>query len=213
MAYTLLVMMRKTTLTHFVRHLKKKIKEEIFMKNIIQLVVLTLALSVGVFAQFEPNEPVQPQVVSFVGDQGIAGDFVDMTQKVEGNSFIFNGSTKEYRSVLVTVAFDYYGMPDYNTGNEVSGGLWNVAVYTKKGDYKGSIFGTVVGGSINWSIFQDRRAARAASGGSSRTTKATLTIVGGTGEYYDITRSDVLINIETDLTTGASTATMDNIAL
>jgi len=176
------------------------------MKNIIQLVVVTLALSVGALAQFEPNEPVEAKTISFIGDQSVAGEFVDMTQKVEGNSFVLNGTNKEYKSLLLTVAFDYYGMPDYNSGNEVTGGLWNLAVYTKGGDYKGSIYGTVTTGSIIWSVSQPRRGFAGVA--SARNTRAALLIVGGTGDFFDVRRSEVRYESDTDISTGASTATI-----
>lgn len=183
------------------------------MKNIIKLVVLTLALSVGVFAQFEPNEPAEAKSIRFLGDQSVAGEFVDATQKVEGNSFVLNGTSKEYKSILLTVAFDYNGLPDYNTGNELTGGLWNLAVYTKGGDYKGSIYGTVTAGSISWSVFEDfgKRARASFGSGSTRNTRATLTITGGTGDFYDVRNSDVRFEADSDISTGSTTALMNDL--
>jgi hypothetical protein len=180
------------------------------MKNIIQLVVLTLALTVGVFAQFEPTEPIDPTVISFVGDQSVAGTFVDATQKVEGNSFVMNGCTKVYASTLLTIAFDYYGTPEYSAGNEITGGLWNLGVYSKGGEYKGSIYGVVTNGNIAWSVFEGRRGRRAVVG-STRTTKAFLKVVGGTGDFYNIVSSEVTFNGETDLQTNATTGTLEGL--
>lgn len=179
------------------------------MKNIIQLVVFTLALSISAFAQFEPIEPVPTRAISFVGDQSVAGTFVETSQKVEGNSFVLDGFTKEYKSTLLTIAFDYNGMPDYNGGNEVAGGSWNLAVYSKGGDYKGSLYGTVTGGTITWSVFQGR--GKNAIGGSSRNTKAQLKVLGGTGEFFNVVSTEAHFQGDTDLQTNATVATVEGL--
>jgi hypothetical protein len=103
----------------------------------------------------------------------------------------------------MTISFDYDGTADFDNGNVVSGGKWNMAVYSD-GVYVGSIYGEVSNGFVSWSVSQGRSAKSFTVGGT-RTTTAYLTIDGGTGEFEGVTaRYDAHIRVDTDLSTGVT---------
>lgn len=169
------------------------------MKRLIQLVVLTLALAGGAFAQYDPIEPTLDTItIRFSGSQTSEGKYVRELVQTVNNDFVLNGSTLEYSSTLLTISFDYNGPEDQQNGNVVVGGTWNMAVYSK-GDYVGSIFGNVLSGNIVWSE-------------TSRNTSAYLQATGGTGDFAGIrVQNDVSYNGNTDLGTGDTNAFIEHL--
>jgi hypothetical protein len=170
------------------------------MKRLIQLVVLTLALAGGAFAQFD--EPIDPTLdtIRFSGNQTSEGRYVTALVQTLSNNFVLNGSTSQYSSTLLTISFDYSGPEDQQNGNVVVGGTWNMALYSK-GDYVGSIFGNVVSGNIVWS-------------GNSKNTTAILEATGGTGNFEGFkSRPDVSYEGNTDVDTSETRAGIYNLSM
>lgn len=167
------------------------------MKRIIQLVVLTLALAGGAFAQLEPIDPTL-DTIRFSGSQTSDGRFVTELSQTLSNNFVLNGTTPQYSSTLLTISFDYNGPEDQQNGNVVVGGTWNMAVYSK-GNYVGSIFGNVVSGNITWSE-------------NSRNTSAYLEATGGTGQFEGFTsHADVFYEGDTNIDNGDTNAAVFNL--
>lgn len=167
------------------------------MKRSIQLIVLTLALACGAFAQVEPIEPTL-DTIRFSGSQTSDGKYVRELVQTLSNNFVLTGSTPEYSSTLLTISFDYNGPEDQQNGNVVIGGTWNMAVYSR-GNYVGSIFGNVVSGNIVWSE-------------SSKNTSAFLEATGGTGNFEGFTsHSDVFYEGDTDLDNTETNASIFNL--
>jgi hypothetical protein len=160
------------------------------MKNIIQLVVLTLILAGAAFAQIE--EPIEPitQGITFSGSETTGSRFNTKMDVPAGNTFALNGYNHQYSSILLTLSLDFDGPEDQANGNAIVGGTWNMAVYSK-GGYVGSIFGDVTGGTVTW------------SGSGKKNTSAAFTVNGGTGDFDGYSnRIFPFYESETDLTNG-----------
>jgi hypothetical protein len=169
------------------------------MKNIIKILVLTLTLAGAAFAQFETIEPVDVEAISFSGNQTNEGRFVDPLNQVMGNSFVLNGYNRSYTSLLLTVSFDSDGPADYQNGNVIVGGSWNLAVYSN-GTYLGSIYGEVTKGTLKY---------MQTASGQSKNTSATLRVDGGTGDFERIEmRTEGRIDADTNLETGETISYM-----
>jgi hypothetical protein len=181
------------------------------MKKIVQLVALTLTLAGAVIAQFEPIDTNLPDIITYTGNQTSDGKFVAGMNQTMANSFVMNGYNRTYSSLLLTVSFDYSGEADFENGNSIVGGTWNMAVYAN-GSYVGSIFGDVVNGQISWSVLQGR-GAKALTVEGAKTTEAYLKVNGGTGEFEGFTaRYDAYLRSETNLTTGETDSTLKDFA-
>lgn len=173
------------------------------MKNIIKIVALTLVLAGGVFAQIMPIDTTEEQFVAFVGNQTSDGKFVEAIDQTMGNSFVLNGYNREHSSLLLTIGVDHNSQADFDLGNYVVGGSWNLAVYTN-GTYVGSVFGDVLDGRIKY-----------LSGGgkahvvASKNTSATLRVNGGTGIYEGISSSSFArFDSDVDLANGETRASI-----
>jgi len=177
------------------------------MKKIIQLVALTLTLAGAAFAQLLPVDTIPTEVISYTGNQTGDGKFISELNQTTANSFVLNGYNSSYSSLLLTVSFDYAGEPNFESGNHVVGGTWNMGVYSN-GTYIGSIFGEVLNGQVMWSVNRGRSAKSFSSGGS-KTTEAYLRVNGGTGDFEGFTaRYDPYIKVETDMDTGVADTTL-----
>lgn len=160
------------------------------LSHLLQLLLVVTFLAAGVFAQIEPN----PDSLAFSGKQTDAGIFNEPIAETRGNTFVLDGSDSRFSSLLLTVSLDFMNGVDYDNGNEVSGGEWNLAVY-KGGQYRGSIFGKVSRGYIRWAVSEDLRL-----------TDGSLIILGGTGAFEGTAACDGYLNAETALSTGATNA-------
>jgi hypothetical protein len=168
------------------------------MKNLLHILTLTSLLTVGTFAQsraaynldtkIKSENPVvvanRPAVSSAVGDlhvsgkQNSAGIYYNELGRVQGNSFVFSGSS-ESTSVVLTVSLEYSGVPNLFPGNKVSGGNWSMAVY-QDGVYVGTMFGSVGFGKITWT-YDD-----ASETFNSRNTVLELVLEGGIDGYEGV---------------------------
>jgi hypothetical protein len=151
------------------------------MKNTIQLIILTLVLSIGAFAQIDTVDGgTSFDSIVLSGDETRTGTFDEAAKRTIGNSVVMNGSNRSYSAILFTFAFDYDGIPDFAIGNPINQGSWNIAIYTADGGYRGSIFGSVKSGSISWSV-PARGKGFAADG--EKFMDAYLEITGSTGDF------------------------------
>ena len=177
------------------------------MKKIIQLIALTLTLAGAAFAQLQQIDTNPSEVITYTGNQTSDGKFVAGLNQTMANSFVMNGYNRSYSSLLLTVSFDYAGEPDFESGNQVVGGTWNMGIYSN-GTYVGSIFGDVLSGQVVWSVDQGRNAKFFSSGGS-KVTEGYLKVNGGTGDFEGFTaRYDAYIKAETNLETGVTETTL-----
>jgi len=180
------------------------------MKSVIQLVILILALAGGAFAQFEPGEPTSSEIYSFSGVQSSPGKYVLPLQQVTGNSFVLNGSSRSYSSLLLTISFDYAGEADPVNGNNIVGGSWNLSVYAN-GDYVGSVFGEVREGRISW---YGPSGGKQRFFGATRGTSAVLAVTGGTGNFEgQPLREDIYYKSSTNLDNEATETTVEHLNL
>lgn len=172
------------------------------MKNIIKIVALTLVLAGGVFAQIMPIDTTEEQFVAFSGNQTSDGKFVEAIDQTMGNSFVFNGYNRDHSSLLMTIGLDHNSQADFENGNVIVGGSWNLAVYTN-GTYVGSIFGDVLDGRIKYLSGGKGRSV------ASKTAHATLRVNGGTGAYEGFSNSSfVRFDADIDLATGETRSTI-----
>lgn len=171
------------------------------MKKIIQLVVLTLTLAGAAFAQFEPAEPIK-DMISVSGNETSGGRFMSQINQVMGNSFVLNGYSREYSSMLLTISVDYDGPADYASGNTIVSGSWNLAIYSD-GNYLGSIYGEVTNGFIKWSGVVAARNRSLEGTAEAKNTTANLKVIGGTGDFERyVSQGDVVYDGDTELSTG-----------
>lgn len=179
------------------------------MKKIIQLIALaTFVLAGSAFAQIVPTEPNPAGTFSFDGKQTDAGHFVWELRQVMDNSFVMTGYSKQDIMVLMTVSFNFDGPADYDFGNKIVGGSWNVAIFSNKGAYAGSIFGDVIDGKANW-IFAPKRLESAEG---TRTTDVKLRVKGGTDEFENIREgSDAHFTAETALVSGETKGLLEDL--
>jgi hypothetical protein len=176
------------------------------MKNILQLIVLTLVLAAGVFAQLEQAEPMV--FLNLNGSETSPGKFNEPMGQTTDNSFILDGTSGEYSSTLLTISFNYGGAADHENGNAIVGGTWSLALYTVEGGYRGSIFGDVQHGQITWAVGQESTKPFGSAG--SRNTAAWLVVTGTTGDFdpRPIAGNEVYFEATTDTSDAATIAVL-----
>ena len=112
------------------------------MKRIVYIIALVFALAGGAFAQS----------YDMTGVEVTKGTFDSEDSKVWGNTFTLHGNSGEL-SYNFTISMDYISEKP-TPFNEVAGGHWTLAVF-KNGEYVGTLYGEVLGGTITWNF--DRR--------------------------------------------------------
>lgn len=155
------------------------------MKVLVSIIILMTALVGGAISQVDPYPGPGP--LSLAGKQTSAGIFSEQLNETRGNTFVLDGSNRPYSSTLLTVTFEYIGIAEYESGNEISGGTWNLAIYMD-GQYIGSVFGKITKGFIRWSPID-----------GTRYTEATLFVSGGTGAFENVSEHETYLNSTTDL--------------
>lgn len=146
------------------------------MKNLIYLIILTVTFAVSAVAQVieAPVEPVLTTKVNLSGVQSSEGKVDSVNNMRMGNAFVLNGADGDL-SYHFTMSMDYSAaQPDFEIGNQVMSGTWNVTVY-KNNTYFGSMFGEISTGTIRWYANQP----------GSRDTEVQLAITGGMDGYAD----------------------------
>jgi len=117
------------------------------MKKVVQVLVLAMMLAAGAYAQVTTSGSDYSMKMS--GEQSSEGVFFDPLGLTMGNSFVLSGRSNNYSSTVLSVEFNYEQSGDPSC-NSISGGSWNLALYTAEGGYRGSIYGKVVEGEITW---------------------------------------------------------------
>jgi hypothetical protein len=112
---------------------------------------------------------------NLIGVQNDAGICYKNIDKCVGNTFVLSGETAPYSAVM-TISMDYDGFPSLYPGNALANGSWSLVI-SKDGSYYGTVFGEIQSGAIRW--IPDPMQ----NGMSSRTTEATLKILGGIDGY------------------------------
>lgn len=179
------------------------------MKNITQIFLMILVLTVCTFAQLTVDVPPNPASngpeMTLSGQESNRGQFAKGPNMTIGNSFVLNGSTDTYSSTVMTVAFDYNGEPALVGMNVIVGGTWNMAFYTDEGGYRGSIFGTVNEGRVDWPE----------EGADMKSTFAQLIVTGGSGDFEGTASEGTGVHFEAhtrlrDSTTDSVITGLDN---
>ncbi len=169
------------------------------MKHLLHLFILTIMLVVAASAQSRvaagskaesakkavsrvTAEELTEVHFNLTGVQNDAGTYYKYIDKCVGNTFVMSGETDPY-SVVLTITMDYDGFPSVYPGNELANGTWSLVI-SKDGSYYGTVFGEIEAGSIRWVPDPMQ------TGMSSRTTDASLKIMGGIDGYENNAVSD-----------------------
>jgi hypothetical protein len=161
------------------------------MKKIVYLLVLTLLLAGGVFAQKTsrtviaetvpvevPVYPADPLDRKFKGNESAAPTFDVLNNMYWGNAFALVTDDKSNSTVL-SVSFDYTPNMEQPGDNQVTGGSWTLTVY-QNGDYVGTIYGNVSDGVIVETTDETTGSV------SMKSVKAHFIVTGGMGLYENI---------------------------
>ncbi|MGB7203003.1 MAG: hypothetical protein WBD16_12185 [Pyrinomonadaceae bacterium] len=167
------------------------------MKVLVQSLLVMTFLAGAAFAQVKELNAE----MSLAGKQTSAGIYDPTVAETQGNTFVLDSSDSSFSSTLLTVSFDFLNDVDYDNGNEISGGEWNLAIY-KGGQYRGSIYGKITGGYIRWANSQDLRL-----------TDAYLSILGGTGGFEDTPEGEAYLRAETILSNNQTSVVITGMPL
>lgn len=148
------------------------------MKKLVYIFALGFVLTASAFAQSSFNESTNNDAIAPIqialklsGVETTNGTYDVIDNKFWSNTFALNGNNGTSH---FTISMDYMNAKP-GQDSEVVSGNWTLVVF-KGGEYRGLLFGDVIGGYIVWSYDKEEKPL-------SRFTSVKVRILGGTGVF------------------------------
>jgi hypothetical protein len=167
--------------------------------------VFTLATFTAVAIKAQDDLVDDERIASthlYSGVESAAGTLEPLSSISYNNTYVLTRIEK-HESHYLTVSLNHFSaIPDGIVGSRIMGGAWSLVV-TRDGQYVGTVFGDVMGGSIDFTDLDYKR--------PKKLSKAILSVTGWMGLFEVKSRKKIIgkLNLTTDVNFRKTKASLD----